>query len=113
MTMTDTSTPHPEDPPAYTQAVHDAIAPIRHLEDDSMLCAGFAIAIEHRIERHLADMAVDERRNLVVKYCKVCDETFRWAAVLSPWYESAHRYRRHPDSVCTFVSLGRVQGASS
>lgn len=98
----------PEDPIPYTQAIHDAIAPIRHLEDDDMLCAGFAITIEHRIERELAAMAADRRAQVFVKYCKVCDETYRWVAALSPWYEQAHRYRHHPDYVCTFELLGHV-----
>lgn len=99
---------HPETPPAYTQAIHDACAPIAHLEDDVMLCAGFATAIEHRIERELTAMDPAERAQLVVKYCKVCNETYRWQPVLTPFYEQAHRYRRHPDYVSTFEYLGRA-----
>ncbi len=101
-------TGNPEDPIPYTQAVHDAIAPIRHLEDDAMLCTGFAIAIEHRIERKLAAMTPEERANMFIQYCKVCGETYRWTAVLSPSYEQAHRYRHHPNHMCTFEMLGRV-----
>lgn len=100
----------PEDPIEYTQAVHDAVAPIADLEDDAMLCAGFAIAIEHRIERELAAMTDDERAKLSVMYCKVCESSYRWQGVLTPFYESAHRYRHHPNHVCTFEYLGRVCG---
>jgi hypothetical protein len=84
--------------------------PIAHLEDDDLMCRGFAVEIECAIAVALMALPPDMRRHLSVVYCKVCDETYRWVAVLTPRYEQAHRYRRHPDRVCTFETLGSVDG---
>lgn len=82
--------------------------PIAHLEDDELLCAGFAVEAEHRLACELDALSPEMRSHVRLVYCKVCDETYWWVAVAQPLYESAHRYRRHPDRVCTFETLGPV-----
>lgn len=82
--------------------------PIAHLEDDDLLCAGFAVEAEHRLAEELDALTPEMRGHLRLVYCKVCDEAYRWVAVAQPIYERAHRYRRHPDRICTFETLGTV-----
>lgn len=87
--------------------------PINHLEDDDLMCAGFAAKYEHMIEAETERLTLEGlvSLSLMLVYCKVCDETYRWPGVLLPFYQSAHRWRKHPDYVCTFETLGRAGDA--